>query len=115
MHKIRFKEVKKNMGWGWRGRDGGAGPWPGRGPFSYLPPWQRPGWLYGRGACWWLYGPHRAYLPPAGVLPTSVLPVLKPEDEATLLTEQKSIIEDQLKAMQETLKRIQERLDELKK
>ncbi|RLF21776.1 MAG: hypothetical protein DRJ68_02715 [Thermoprotei archaeon] len=32
------------------------GPWPGRGPFSYLPPWLRPGWLFGRGACWWLFG-----------------------------------------------------------
>lgn len=39
-------------GWGWRG------PWPGRGPFSYLPPWQRPGWLFGKGACWrLLWGP----------------------------------------------------------
>jgi hypothetical protein len=45
------------MGFGWMGGRGGwSGPWPGRGPFSYLPPWQRPGWLYGRGACWWLYG-----------------------------------------------------------
>lgn len=44
-------------GWGWgRGRRGWSGPWPGRGPFSYLPPWQRPGWLYGRGSCWWLFG-----------------------------------------------------------
>ena len=35
---------------GWRGRGGGrSGPWPGRGPFSYMPPWQRPGWLYGYG------------------------------------------------------------------
>ena len=35
---------------GWRGRGGGrSGPWPGRGPFSYLPPWQRPGWLFGYG------------------------------------------------------------------
>jgi hypothetical protein len=35
---------------GWRGRIGGrSGPWPGRGPFSYLPPWQRPGWIYGYG------------------------------------------------------------------
>lgn len=34
------------------------GAWPGRGPFSYLPPWMRPGWLYGRGACWWLFGPY---------------------------------------------------------
>jgi len=34
-----------------RGGWGRSGPWPGRGPFSYLPPWQRPGWLfsYGRG------------------------------------------------------------------
>ena len=39
---------------GWRGR-GRMGMWPGRGPFSYLPPWQRPGWIYGRGACWYLY------------------------------------------------------------
>lgn len=36
------------MGWrGWSGRR--SGPWPGRGPFSYLPPWQRPGWLFGYG------------------------------------------------------------------
>ncbi|RLE55285.1 MAG: hypothetical protein DRJ40_08875 [Thermoprotei archaeon] len=41
-------------GWGWR--RGWVGPWPGRGPFSYLPPWLRPGWLFGRGACWWLFG-----------------------------------------------------------
>jgi len=33
--------------WFWRG--GWIGPWPGRGPFSYLPPWQRPGWRYWRG------------------------------------------------------------------
>jgi hypothetical protein len=38
------------MAWGWRGRGAGwTGPWPGRGPFSHLPPWQRPGWLYGLG------------------------------------------------------------------
>jgi hypothetical protein len=87
---------------GWRGR-GWAAPWPGRGPFSNLPPWQRPGWLYGRGACWYLYGPYQAVTP------------IKAEDEAALLKEQKTLIEEQLKAMQETLKRIQERLDELKK
>ena len=40
-------------GWGW---GGWWSPWPGRGPFSYLPPWLRPGWLFGRGACWWLFG-----------------------------------------------------------
>ncbi|NJE48229.1 hypothetical protein E3E30_01385 [Thermococcus sp. 9N3] len=32
-------------------------PWPGRGPFSYLPPWQRPGWAYR-----WGYGVRRPYL-----------------------------------------------------
>jgi len=37
--------------------------WPGRGPFSYLPPWMRPGWLYGRGACWRLFGPYAWYTP----------------------------------------------------
>jgi len=42
-------------GFGRGGRWGWIGPWPGRGPFSYLPPWQRPGWLFGRGSCWWLY------------------------------------------------------------
>jgi|YelNatPaOPRAMG01_1025707.scaffolds.fasta_scaffold43218_2 hypothetical protein len=35
--------------------------WPGRGPFRYLPPWMRPGWLYGRGACWWLFRPYTWY------------------------------------------------------
>ena len=44
------------MPWGW-GR-GWTGPWPGRGPFSYLPPWQRPGWIFGRGACWWFFWPY---------------------------------------------------------
>jgi len=35
---------------GWRGRGGGrGGRWPGAGPFSNLPPWQRPGRLYGYG------------------------------------------------------------------
>ena len=55
VHKHKNIEVKKKMGW--RGRGGGwAGPWPGRGPFSYLPPWQRPGWMFsfGRGfGRWW--------------------------------------------------------------
>ncbi|HDD31489.1 MAG TPA: hypothetical protein ENF72_02545 [Thermococcus litoralis] len=52
-------------GWGrGRGRRGRwGGPWPGNGPFSYLPPWQRPGWIYGRGSCWYLYGAPRRYWP----------------------------------------------------
>jgi len=38
-----------------RGRGRNQGPWPGNGPFSHLPPWQRPGWLYGPGSCWYIY------------------------------------------------------------
>jgi len=44
-------------GWGrgrrWFVRARWVGPWPGNGPFSYLPPWQRPGWVYGR--AYWTY------------------------------------------------------------
>lgn len=25
--------------------------WPGKGPFRNLPPWERPGWIYGRCCC----------------------------------------------------------------
>lgn len=32
--------------------------WPGRGPFSHLPPWQRPGWYFGRGLCWRYFYPY---------------------------------------------------------
>ncbi|MEM2212483.1 MAG: hypothetical protein QXK12_08820 [Candidatus Nezhaarchaeales archaeon] len=49
------------MAWGWRGMGGWIGPWPGRGPFSYLPPWQRPCWIFGRGWCWRLPGYPWAY------------------------------------------------------
>jgi hypothetical protein len=31
------------------GRGRGNRMWPGNGPFSNLPPWQRPGWVYGGG------------------------------------------------------------------
>ncbi|MHC1627649.1 MAG: hypothetical protein ACXQTI_02300 [Candidatus Nezhaarchaeales archaeon] len=60
------------MVWGFgfgRGRRGWIGPWPGRGPFSYLPPWQRPGWLFGRGACRWLFAMPWLGMPPYGLYP----------------------------------------------
>jgi len=54
------------MAWGWRGRGWGwTGPWPGRGPFSYLPPWLRPGWLFGgfgRGFRWWWGYPYNPWV-----------------------------------------------------
>lgn len=84
---------------GWRGR----GNWSGAGPFSNLPPWERPGRIYGRGICWYPYGPYNVATP------------IKPEDEATILSEQKTLVENQLKAMQDSLKKIQDRLNELNK
>ena len=92
------------MRMGWRGR----GRWPGYGPFSNLPPWERPGWLYGRGACQWLY-PY----PPRTRLGYPTAPT--PQDESGLLEEQKTLLEEQVRATQEELARIEERLKELKK
>ncbi|WP_455364526.1 hypothetical protein [[Eubacterium] cellulosolvens] len=37
------------------------GPWPGAGPFSGLPPWQRPGWLYGRRMGRGMFNPYFGY------------------------------------------------------
>ncbi len=44
-----------------RGRGRKQGQWPGQGPFSHLPPWERPGWRYGPGSCWTFY---RQNIPP---------------------------------------------------
>jgi len=85
-----------------RGNNWG-GQHPGNGPFSHLPPWQRPGWSYGRGACWRLYSFN------------TQTASIKPEDEAAALNEQRLLVEAQLKTMQDTLNKIQERLDELRK
>ena len=88
------------MGWGRRGSG-----WPGRGPFSYLPPWQRPGWLYGRGACWWLLNPNLQQTVPA----TSVVPpTLTKEQETEMLKQHMAALESQLTA-------IKKRLEELNK
>ena len=111
------------MGWGWRGRGWGgggwAGPWPGRGPFSYLPPWQRPGWLYGRGACWWLFAPYlQTTVPTAVVPPTSVPPTVPvtPFVPPTLTREQETqMLEQQMAALASQLDAIRKRLKELGK
>lgn len=90
----------KNMHHNW------PNPWPGRGPYAHLPPWQRPGWLYGRAACCGHWATYKDYPP----IPT----LLKPEDEIAILTQQKTFVEEQLKTMQENLQKIQERIDKLK-
>ena len=83
---------------------GNGNNWPGRGPFSNLPPWERPGRLYGRGACYYLYG-----------APLPIQPIANPQNEAALLITQKSTIENQIANLQNTLAKIQERLNEINK
>jgi len=107
------------MGWRGRGRGGGwNGPWPRRGPFSYLPPWQRPGWLYGRGAYWWFFTPQTTKpstvsedtpltSTPSTVPSLPFVPALTKEYET-------QILEQQMKALQSQLEVIRKRLEELR-
>lgn len=90
------------MGYGRRGGGRGYGRWPGNGPFSHLPPWERPGWLYGPGSCWTLG--YRTTVP----VDTTPLP-----QDATLLRQQKEILESQLESLRQSLERIESRLREL--
>lgn len=92
---------------GWRGR----GLWPGHGPFSNLPPWQRPGWLYGRGACWWLYPyytptglrtPDQTHVSPGTPL-TPLVPRLPKDQETQILEQQTTILQNQLDAIKNRL------------
>ena len=109
------------MGWRGQGRGGGqGGPWPGRGPFSYLPPWQRPGWLYGRGACWWLLNPYiQATNPQAPSIgqQTQFPPIVPTTPFMHALTEEqeKQMLEQQLGFLETQLGAIRKRLEELSK
>jgi hypothetical protein len=108
------------MSWRGQGRGGWSGPWPGKGPFSNLPPWQRPGWLYGRGACWWLFNPYLQANTPqvpsidqqtqiSPTFPTTLtMPTLTKEQEKQMLEQQLGFIEAHLDA-------IRKRLEELSK
>lgn len=71
--------------------------WPGRGPWSHLPPWERPGWIYGRGWCCNWIRP-QWYYPP---FPSR-------EDEIRYLEELKKYITEVV------LKEIDRRLEELR-
>jgi|Deesub1362A_J573_1020465.scaffolds.fasta_scaffold01394_10 hypothetical protein len=64
----------------------------GRGPFSYLPPWMRPGWWF-RGYCWWWPWPFSSF----PVDPKTEIEWLKLEIET----------------LREILKAIEERIREL--
>jgi len=86
------------------GRSGDRGRWPGNGPFRNLPPWERPGWLYGRGSCWYM-----GYRPGVGL---GVSPFSTVADIQTLRN-QKELLEEQLKNLQDNLRSIEKRLSEM--
>jgi hypothetical protein len=92
---------------GGRGGGRGYGQWPGNGPFRHLPPWERPGWLYGRGSCWSM-GYWSGTNPPATSQVDSVTNV-------QALQNQKDLLAKQLESIQQALQQIETRLKELEK
>jgi hypothetical protein len=98
-------EIAMRGGRGFRGQ----GAWPGNGPFSHLPPWERPGWLYGRGSCWALgyWG-----TTPGTTTPTPVMPS---GGDLAALQRQKEILASQLESVQQSLSSIEERIRELER
>ncbi len=71
-----------------RGRGRNQGNWPGNGPFRHLSPWERPGWIYGRGSCW--YGTYSG----VGSIPSTT-----PLRESQILVDQKGMLEVQLRSI----------------
>ncbi|MGB9827774.1 DUF5320 domain-containing protein [Thermosphaera chiliense] len=69
-------------------------PHPGKGPWSNLPPWERPGWYFGRGWC--------------RLWTTTPLPPVSNEDEAKYLEELRKYLTEVV------LKEIDKRLEELR-
>ncbi|MEM1608732.1 MAG: hypothetical protein QXG81_05640 [Ignisphaera sp.] len=93
------------MGWWnrlWRG------PYPGNGPWSHLPPWQRPGWLFGGGGYWLQYLDKYWYQPPI-TPPTAPTAPIDPETEIRYLEELRRYISDVM------LKEIDARIEELRR
>jgi hypothetical protein len=99
---------------GYRGRGRGLrGPWPGRGPFSNLPPWERPGWLYGRGSCGYLYSKYlQQDAPnapnPAVISQPTTFPFANKEQE-------KKMLENYIKGLETQIEAIKKRLEEIEK
>jgi len=77
--------------------EGWRGPWPGHGPFSHLPPWERPGWALGGWAPYW---PGYAYYDPGS--------------ERRALEAYRLYLEDLRSWVEEEIKRVDKRLSELK-
>jgi hypothetical protein len=121
-HENNLEEVKSKMGYRRRAY---FGQWPGRGPFSYLPPWQRPGWVYGgrgygRGwggdprVCarfpslprWWWADPTYAYQP--------LIVTPAPEDELAALEESKKALGEEKASIEQEITEIETQVKELK-
>jgi hypothetical protein len=104
---------------------------PGRGPFSHLPPWQRPGHAYGgrgygrgRGAnpqtCarfsglprWWWANPTNTYQSPT---PTPQDELAALEDSKKQLNEEKASIEQEINDIETHLKELKTKLESEKK
>ena len=111
---------------GWR-RRAYYDQWPGRGPFSHLPPWQRPGRAYGgRGwnvdprLCgrfpwlprWWWADPAYTYSPPA---PTTQNELVALEDSKKELGEEKASVEQEISAIETRIKELKSKLETEKK
>lgn len=90
-----------------------AGIWPGFGPFSHLPPWERPGWLFGRGACWAYFASRLS--PRALRLRYPRIASLSRGEEISALEEYKKELEDEKASIEEELREVEKRLEELKK
>ncbi|MCW3996068.1 MAG: DUF5320 domain-containing protein [Candidatus Bathyarchaeota archaeon] len=96
--------------------------WPGRGPFNHLPPWQRPGRMYGGrgfGRGWGFYPQACARFPwlPRGwwADPKYTYPIMpSTQDEIAALEEsKKALSEDKLSIEQEIID-VETQLKELK-
>jgi len=102
------------------------GEYPGRGPFSYLPPWQRPGRAFrgrGRGwgsdprVCsrfpslprWWWADPKYAYQPPT-VPPALQDEIVSLEESKNALCEEKTSIEHEINDVEAQLKELKSKL-----
>lgn len=99
--------------------------WPGRGPFSDLPPWQRPGRVfggrgYGRGAqrcarfpwlprSWWA-DPKYAYQLPIPA-PNSQEEIASLEESKKALAEEKESIEQEIIDVETHLKELRSKLE----
>jgi hypothetical protein len=126
-----FKRGEKSK-MGYR-RRGYYDQWSGRGPFSHLPPWQRPGRVfggrgYGRGyssdprICarfpwlprWWWADSKYAYQPPTST-PNLQDEVAALEESKNVLGEEKASIEQEINDVETQLKELKSKLETEKK